>query len=79
LLLGPDQEHFWPAIPVKAIDTTAAGDAFNAAFAFALAGGRSELEAGRFATAAAARSVQRAGAQPSMPTQREVEEMLKSS
>jgi ribokinase len=76
LLLSSHEEHFWPALPVKVIDTTAAGDAFNAAFATALARGQPELEAGRFATAAAACSVQRAGAQPSMPTHAEVEALL---
>lgn len=76
LLLGQNQEEFWPAIPVKAVDTTAAGDAFNAAFAFGLARGQSETEAGRFATAAAAFSVTRPGAQPSMPTLGQVENLL---
>jgi len=76
LLLGADSEHFWPAIPVRAVDTTAAGDAFNAAFAVALAAGQSEIEAGRFATAAAACSVTRHGAQPSMPTRGEAESLL---
>lgn len=76
-LLSSDQgEHFWPAHPVQAIDTTAAGDAFNAAFAVALAAGQSEIEAGGFATAAAACSVTRHGAQPSMPTRSEVEGLL---
>lgn len=78
LLLTEHDEHFWPAIPVRAVDTTAAGDAFNAAFACALANGRSEFDAGRFATAAAACSVTRAGAQPSMPTRAEVEALLAS-
>jgi ribokinase len=77
LLVNERGEHFWPAIPVTAVDTTAAGDAFNAAFAFALADGQSEAEAGRFATAAAAISVTRAGAQPSMPSRPEVEALLK--
>jgi ribokinase len=76
LLLAGGQEHFWPAIPVKAVDTTAAGDAFNAAFAFALARGLSDIDAGRFATAAAAVSVTRPGAQPSMPTRAEVEKIM---
>jgi len=62
-------------LPVKAGDTTAAGDAFNAAFAVALLGGQSEREAGAFACAAAAVSVTRAGAQPSMPTRAETEAM----
>ena len=72
LLIGPEIEHFWPALRVQAVDTTAAGDAFNAAFAVALAEGKSEIDAGRFATVAAACSVMRAGAQPSMPTRQEV-------
>jgi ribokinase len=76
LFLGEHDKHFWPSMPVKVVDTTAAGDAFNAAFAVALADGRSDLEAGRFAAAAAACSVTRAGAQPSMPGREEVEALL---
>jgi ribokinase len=76
LLVSPGQEHFWPAFSVSAVDTTAAGDAFNAGFAAALARGTSELEAGLYATAAAACSVQRPGAQPSMPTDQEVMAMI---
>jgi ribokinase len=76
LLLGAGHEFFWPAVPVTAVDTTAAGDAFNAAFAVALSSGQSELEAGRFATAAAAFSVTRPGAQPSLPTRAEVDHLL---
>ncbi|HEU0185687.1 MAG TPA: ribokinase [Blastocatellia bacterium] len=77
LLVAEKEELFWPALPVVAIDTTAAGDAFNAAFAFALLKGHSEFEAGDWATAAAACSVTRKGAQPSLPTFEEVEAMLK--
>ncbi|MBL8793000.1 MAG: ribokinase [Planctomycetia bacterium] len=77
LLLSAAGEHFWPALPVEAVDTTAAGDAFNAAFACALSTGQSEIEAGRFAVAAAACSVTRRGAQPSMPTRAEVDELLR--
>jgi ribokinase len=64
------------AFPVSAVDTTAAGDAFNGAFAVALMLGRSPLESAQFAAAAAAVSVTRAGAQPSMPTMEEVNLML---
>ncbi|MFO1497602.1 MAG: ribokinase [Verrucomicrobiota bacterium] len=76
LLVAQSYEHFWPAIPVEAVDTTAAGDAFNGAFAAALARGESEVEAGWYATAAAACSVTRLGAQPSMPNDEEVRSFL---
>jgi ribokinase len=63
---------------VKPVDTTAAGDVFNGALAVALGEGRSLLEAARFANAAAAISVTRRGAQPSAPTRREIERLLKT-
>jgi len=62
--------------PVKAVDTTAAGDAFNGAFAVGLLLEKDPAASARFATAAAALSVTRAGAQPSMPTRAEVEQLL---
>ena len=65
-----------PGFPVKAVDTTAAGDAFNGAFAVGLAEGRSREESARFAVGAAAVSVTRMGAQPSMPTLDEVDTFL---
>jgi ribokinase len=79
LLVAPQAERFWPAVPVSAVDTTAAGDAFNGAFAFALAEDWPEDEAGRFAVAAAACSVTRKGAQPSMPTCAEVKRLMAES
>lgn len=78
LLATPKHNHFWTPFPVRAIDTTAAGDAFNAAFAVALAEGMPEDQAGRFATAAAACSVTKNGAQPSMPGRSEVNALLES-
>jgi len=65
-----------PAFPAKAIDTTAAGDAFNAGFATALMLGKSPLESASFAAAVAAISVTRRGAQPSMPSMGEVEAFM---
>jgi ribokinase len=65
-----------PAFPVKVVDTTAAGDAFNGAFATGLALGKDPVESARFATAAAAVSVTRFGAQPSMASQKEIEALL---
>jgi ribokinase len=64
------------AFPVHVVDTTAAGDAFNGAFAAALMSGKSPLQSAHFASAAAAISVSRHGAQPSMPTLKEVEHLL---
>jgi len=61
---------------VKAVDSTGAGDAFNGAFAAALMNGQSPLEAAIFASAAAAISVTRKGAQESMATAAEVHQLL---
>ena len=65
-------EHF-PAPKVEPIDTTAAGDTFVGGFAAALADGKSESDAIRFGQVAAALSVTRSGAQPSIPTFAEVQ------
>jgi ribokinase len=67
-----------PAFAVKAIDTTAAGDAFNGGFATGLMLGKSPAESAMFASAVAAISVTRTGAQPSMPKLVEVEEFMKN-
>ncbi len=62
-----------PGCAVTAVDTTAAGDAFNGALAVALAEGASLERAVRFANRAAALSITRPGAQPSLPTREAVE------
>jgi ribokinase len=77
LLVSGGAVRHVPAVRVTAVDTTAAGDCFNAAFAVGLAEGRSPLEAARFAGAAGAVSVTRAGAGPSMPTRDEVLALLR--
>ncbi|MBM1195489.1 ribokinase [Pseudomonas weihenstephanensis] len=64
--------HF-AAPKVLAVDATAAGDTFVGAFSAALAAGRSEDQAIRFAQVAAALSVTRSGAQPSIPYLSDVE------
>jgi len=69
---GQRFEHF-PAPVVKAVDTTAAGDTFVGGFAAALAAGQDEVQAIRFGQVAAALSVTRAGAQPSIPALSDVQ------
>lgn len=71
------REEIVPCFKVDALDTTGAGDAFNGAFLTALAEGKDEWEAARFANALAAISVTRLGTTPAMPTREEVEAFLK--
>lgn len=61
---------------VEAIDTVAAGDCFNGAFAVALLEGKDPWKAAQFACAASAISVTRCGAQASMPTRADVDAFL---
>lgn len=72
LLHEQDVVHILPP-QVQAVDTTAAGDTFNAALAVALSEGASLSEACIFASSAAAVSVTRFGAQSSAPTRAEVD------
>ena len=75
-LIVSDTEETVPAFQVKAVDAVAAGDVFNGAFAVARTEGKGLSEAVRFACAAAAISVTRKGAQPSVPGRDEVESFL---
>jgi len=74
---GESGLHF-PAFPVDAVDTTAAGDAFNGALAMGLAAGGSLEQAIPLANAAAALACTRRGAQDSLPERSEVEAFLRS-
>lgn len=56
-----------PSYPVQVVDTTAAGDAFVAAFAVALTEGKSPVAAARWGCAAGALACTVLGAQPSLP------------
>ncbi|GHJ37391.1 ribokinase [Streptomyces sp. TS71-3] len=64
-----------PSVPVKAVDTTGAGDAFAAALAFRLSAGEDLATAAAFAARVGAATVTRPGAQASFPTQAEVAEL----
>ena len=79
LLCTPTQSIHVPTIPVDAVDTTGAGDAFSGALATALANGNNLSEAVRFATAAGAAAVTVLGATPSMPTHERIEKILSKS
>ena len=65
-----------PASPAQVVDTTGAGDTFNAALAFALIRGDDPDQALRFANAAAALSTEKMGAQAGMPTLDEVRKRM---
>jgi ribokinase len=70
-----DVQHF-PAFPVAAVDSTAAGDAFNGALAVTLLEGLPLERAIPWANAAGALSVTRRGAQESLPTRQEIEDLF---
>lgn len=67
-----------PAFKVKAVDSTAAGDAFNAGVAVALMRGMDLAEAVRFGAAVGGLSTTRPGAQASMPKGCDVDEFVES-
>lgn len=79
MLITADDAISVPGFKVTAVDTTAAGDSFNAGFASALAMGRDIRDAIVFANAVGALSTTKAGAQPAMPTPEEVESFLKAN
>ena len=61
------EEIYLNASPVKAIDTTGAGDAFNGSFSFALLKGEPMKECLKFANKAAGLSTTKLGAGDGMP------------
>jgi ribokinase len=79
-LLIDDGEEVARARPpaVEAVDGTAAGDAFTACLVVSLLEGRDRQEALERACAAGALAASRPGAQPSLPTAAEVDEILGS-
>lgn len=76
LLVSPDAARHFPAFRVHAVDTTAAGDAFNGALAHALGLGKNLEDAIEHANGAAAFAVTRMGAQTSLPSSAELELFL---
>ena len=76
LAVWNEGERWLPRIPVKAVDTTGAGDTLAGALAVAFAEGRSLDDAGPFASAAAALTTTKLGVRPSLPYRQQVEELL---
>ncbi len=76
LLHTGGQNIYVPPFSVSAVDTTAAGDAFVGGFAVAITEGRAPVDAAQFASAVAALSVTKAGAQPSLPRRDAVQNFL---
>lgn len=71
------ESGFIPSFIVDAVDTVAAGDAFNAGLAIALYEGKELKEAVRWGSAAGAIAATKPGAMPSMPYRHELERLLK--
>jgi ribokinase len=76
LLVTPGSARLFPSPRVKAVDSTAAGDAFNGAFAGAISSGMPVEEAVTLACAVGAFSVTRRGAQASMPSAPELRKFM---
>ncbi|MEA3334628.1 MAG: ribokinase [Chloroflexota bacterium] len=72
LVLGLQGSQTVPAFPVQVVDTTAAGDAFVAGLAVAMAEGKPVFEAARWGNAAGALAATRFGAQPSLPERQDL-------
>lgn len=74
-----DHVQTFSSFPIAAVDSTAAGDAFNGALACVVAEERPMQEAIYFANAAGAIAVTRKGAQDSLPTREEIANLLMQS
>lgn len=79
LLINDQEQVIIPAYQVDAVDTTAAGDAFVGAFAVGITSGLSDQEAAIFASKVSAIVVTREGAQQSLPTREEVDQIFLSN
>uniref|UniRef100_A0A7C1PBK4 Ribokinase n=1 Tax=Thermofilum pendens TaxID=2269 RepID=A0A7C1PBK4_THEPE len=77
VVVTSEDAYFVPAVRVKPVDTTGAGDAFNAGLAFGLAQGLPLVEAARLGCVIAALKVTKFGAQEGLPWREELEEYLR--
>ena len=76
-MLFRSNTEVFPARKVEAVDTTAAGDCFSGAFVTGLAEGKSIADAVAMANLASSLAVTRKGAQSSIPTRQELDELMK--
>ncbi len=76
VIVTDDEVTVVPAPVVEPVDTTAAGDAFRAALAIGLVSGQPATAAAEFAVRVGAAATLRTGAQPSLPTRSELEDLL---
>lgn len=79
LLVTAENEYWLPHFPVESIDATGAGDAFAAALAVAVVEGRGWADAGTFASAAAALTTTKLGAQAALPSREDILQLLAQS
>jgi ribokinase len=79
LLLNAKSHKHFPAVRVKPVDTTGAGDAFNAGLATAIAHGANLTEAVDFAVVIGAMAVTKEGVVPSLPRREEVLEFCRAN
>jgi ribokinase len=79
LIVTPSSSTHVPAVPMSAVDTTGAGDAFNAGLATALASGASLEAAVQFAVVTGGLAVTREGVIPSLPSCDEVRDFCRKS
>lgn len=70
--------HWIEPVKIKAVDTTAAGDAFAGALAVQLANGKSLIDSARFAAAGGALAATKQGAQPAMPYRNEIKTLMEN-
>ncbi len=76
LILTDELDVMVPAVPVRVVDTTGAGDAFNSGFAVALAEGRDIVEAVRFGVVCGGIACTRLGVVPSLPTRAQADALF---
>ncbi|MEM4636261.1 MAG: ribokinase [Nitrososphaerota archaeon] len=79
VLVTSDKYIYYPSFKVDVVDTTGAGDAFNAGLAVALSQGHTIEEAVKWANACAALKITKIGAQSGLPYKYELEEFLRKN